>query len=859
MVAAAQARPRRTGGPKSNVPAEWPANRLYARYDRAQRAPDVERGLAHDLERSVQRTPEYEHSDQDLQPSHERMQVSEQSYKTLIDWLPQAIVIHREGTVVYVNRAAVELSGAGSEAELLGKPILERVHPDFHHFLLEHLKNAAGPGVASPVAEVVLIKMDGTRVDAQIQGTPISYLGQPARLASIWDITAGKQAEVALRRNKARLRGIFDSATDAILTADETQTIVTANPAAGKMFGCAPDDMIGAPLERFMPERFREGHRHDVHEFGESEVNARHMGRTRDVMGLRSDGEEFPIDVSISHLKLDGRPTYTAILRDVTERRRIEAELREREATLGAALSSMSDAVFISDVHGRFVSINHAFASFHRFANISECRQTLAEYPDILEVFMANGEPAPLDQWAVSRALRGETANNVEYRLRRKDTGESWIGSYNFAPIRSTDGAIVGSVVTGRDITEQKRARVELESSRSDLRRLIAAQDKVQDEERKRIARELHDDLQQTLAGIRIDLGHIKQRLPVDPMSVLPLVSEVDRLAQAAVLATRRIVNDLRPQMLDDLGLVPALEVMCAHFMDRTGIACHLDAPDDIGDALTESPTIATGLYRIAQEALNNVFKHAHATNVGVRLDLAGDGLIRLRVIDNGKGIRKRDKRNPESFGLLGMAERARSIGGQLRIEGSTDTGTVIEVLVPGISSPAAADLIPGHFAPTDGLSRVDGLSLTADEAPRHKDELGHPLQNVIDALVGNVCVLDQAGTIVLVNRAWREFAERNGDAGMRSSGPGINYLDVCRRSIASDPSALPISLGLRDVLAGRCAVLTKEYPCDMPDGRHWFRMHAAAVTGDIAIVTHVDLTSRADAAPPVKASGNSS
>jgi PAS domain S-box-containing protein len=816
--------------------------------------------MANELERSDQKhTLELESTNRDMQLSQEALQASEQSVKTLIDWLPQAIVIHREGTVVYVNRSAVELVGAAAAVDLLGKPILELIHADSHHFVLERLKNPAGHGVPSPVAEVALIKLDGARVDAQIQGAPISYHGQPARLASIWDTTASKQAEDALRKNKARLRGIFESATDAIITADETQTIVTANPAAAKMFRCAVDDMVGAPLERFMPERFREGHRRDVHEFGEAAGSARQMGRSRDVIGLRGDGEEFPIDVSISHLSLDGRPTYTAILRDVTERRRIEGELREREATLQAALSSMSDAVFISDVHGRFVSINRAFATFHRFRTIEECRQTLAEYPEILDVLMANGKPAPLDQWAVSRALRGETANNVEYRLRRKDTGQSWVGSYNFAPIRSADGTIVGSVVTARDITDQKRAHAELESSRADLRRLIAAQDRIQDEERKRIALELHDDLQQTLAGIRIDLAHIGQRLIVDPVSVLPLVSEVDRLAQAAVLSTRRIVNDLRPQMLEDLGLVPALEVMCAQFMDRTGTACHLDASGDVGDALIESPSVATGLYRIAQEALNNVFKHAKATNVGVRLDQAGDGLIRLRVGDNGVGIRKRDKRNPESFGLLGMAERARSIGGHLRIEGLEDTGTVIEVLVPGVGSPAVSNPIAGDFAPTGEFSGPDELGRTAAEPKRHEDELGHLLQDVINALVGNVCVLDQVGTIVLVNHAWCEFAEHNGNVGLLGSGPGVNYLDVCHRSSASDPSVVPVMLGLSDVLAGRRASFTDEYPCDMPDGRHSFRMHAAAVTGGIAIVTHVDLTSRIDATPSVGASGNSS
>jgi PAS domain S-box-containing protein len=132
---------------------------------------------------------------------------------------------------------------------------------------------------------------------------------------------------------------------------------------------------------------------------------------------------------------------------------------------LDVALASMTDAVFISDVKGQFIQFNDAFATFHRFSNKSECARTLAEYPEFLEVSMADGQLAPLEMWAVPRALRGETVANEEYRLRRKDTGETWIGSYSFGPVRDHEGAIIGSVVVGRDITEQKRAEEALRKS----------------------------------------------------------------------------------------------------------------------------------------------------------------------------------------------------------------------------------------------------------------------------------------------------------------------------------------------------------------------------------------------------------
>jgi two-component system cell cycle sensor histidine kinase/response regulator CckA len=147
---------------------------------------------------------------------------------------------------------------------------------------------------------------------------------------------------------------------------------------------------------------------------------------------------------------------------DITNRKRHEAALLESRVKLESALASMTDAVFISDAKGNFIEFNDAFATYHRFTSKEQCATSFIEYADILDVFSPDGTPVPVEQWPVPRALRGETATNAEYILRRKDTGKTWIGSYNFAPIHDEKGAIVGSVVTARDITEQVQMEEQL-------------------------------------------------------------------------------------------------------------------------------------------------------------------------------------------------------------------------------------------------------------------------------------------------------------------------------------------------------------------------------------------------------------
>lgn len=491
-----------------------------------------------------------------------------------------------------------------------------------------------------------------------------------------------ERAAVDLEVRDRQLRGIVEGASDGIVTVDDSQTIVLANPAAARIFGYSVPELLGRPLQMLIPERFDGQHGQPPNGVGTDGATARPVGSAVEVKALRADGSEFAVEASVSHATVDGRGLFTVMVRDVTEQRKAQAEATASRNMLRAALASMSDAVFVFDARGQIVELNDACAGFLRLADRASCPRTMTEFDELLHVREADGDPVPFDQRLVQRGLRGESGSAVEFHLERKATGESWIGSHNFAPVRSADGRIVGVVVTARDVTQLKRMHDELATSHADLRRLVAMQDRVQEAERKRIARELHDDLQQTLAAILIEGGAACQALQADAEAARAPLQRIDDLAGAAIASTRRIVSDLRPRMLEELGLVPALQALARRFEEHSGIGCRFDGATAAGAGVA-APSVGTCLYRVAQEGLNNVSKHAHASRAWIELADSGPGRLRLRVGDDGQGMRPSARRKPQALGLVGMSERVRALGGTIRIDTAPGAGTVVEVEVP--------------------------------------------------------------------------------------------------------------------------------------------------------------------------------
>ena len=236
--------------------------------------------------------------------------------------------------------------------------------------------------------------------------------------------------------------------------------------------------------------------------------------------------------------------------------------------------------------------------------------------------------------------------------------------SCSYAPILNGKGQIQGGVVTAHDITDALQMQTQLKESQ-------------------RIARELHDDLQQQLGAIRLNMLEITRQASLNPEVVMALAELTASIIDQSLESLRRIVRGLRPQMLDDLGLQSALESMITQFKQSTQLTVEFETQDPHQLAAKLPAEIATNLYRVVQESLNNIRKHAGASFVYGLLDLSSSHEVQLRIQDDGVGPYKRPRRSDRPLGILGMSERVQILGGTLDVRAVPEGGTLVEVRVP--------------------------------------------------------------------------------------------------------------------------------------------------------------------------------
>jgi signal transduction histidine kinase len=249
--------------------------------------------------------------------------------------------------------------------------------------------------------------------------------------------------------------------------------------------------------------------------------------------------------------------------------------------------------------------------------------------------------------------------------------------------------AVLRAIREAKDRLERKKAEVRLRKSLDQLRELSGYLQSVREDERIRISRQVHDELGQALTGLKMDLSWLAKRVPKEGKPILDKIQAMSGNIDSTIQTVRRISTELRPGILDDLGLVAAIEWQSQEFQQRTGIKCLVS--NDVSETILDED-LNTAFFRIFQETLTNVIRHANASKVDVRLEKQGNALLMV-VADNGRGITEGEISNTQSIGLLGMQERAALLGGEVTFAGAPGQGTIVKVQIPLTRSNPAAQV----------------------------------------------------------------------------------------------------------------------------------------------------------------------
>jgi PAS domain S-box-containing protein len=405
-------------------------------------------------------------------------------------------------------------------------------------------------------------------------------------------------------------------------------------------------------------------------------AEALHAGHTSfESVRRRKDGSLIFVDIAMMSIA-DGRTDSSFIIanqRDITPRKQAEGKLRASEEHYRRIVETATEGIWTTDFTGATSYINRRGAAVFGYQPDGMVGRSPKDFAFPEDVGRGGGVLGLHDRGMPEQG---------EYRMRRKDGHELFIRSVT-TPILGEHGEYLGALTMFSDITDQKRLRDELDAiarQRSeDLSRFALSIQRAQEEERRRIARELHDDLGQRLTGLKLKMDVLREDLPPVDARVAGRLREIQQGIEGLVGEIRRISSNLRPPVLDDLGLVAAVRMLCREFESSGNIKIRF-----MGDGVLRICRDAEiAIYRIAQEALSNVAQHAHARLVSIRLEQTR-GRVRLIVEDDGKGMEPAQLRDGRrGLGLVGMNERARLLGGSVDIVSKPGHGLRLEVEIP--------------------------------------------------------------------------------------------------------------------------------------------------------------------------------
>ncbi len=594
----------------------------------------------------------------------------EDSYRRIFDLANDAIFIHDVETneILDVNVKMCDLFGYSlEEARRLSLEDLFSGKPPYtleNALTLVEKVRAGEP----QLVEWHVKKCDGTVFWVEISIKRVVLAGKDRILAVVRDISDRKEVERKLVEARDRAQNYLDIVGAMMVVIHADQSVILINKKGCEVLGYPEDEIVGKNwFDNFLPAHNQDPVRVVFNELIRGEIDPVEYFENP---VLTKGGEERIIRWHNTIIR-DDDGTISGTLssgEDITELQRGLEALQESEERFRAAFEqSLNSLVLIDPGTGDIVKCNRK--AYETLGYTFEEFQTL-NLSDIDAV------ETPADVLAHMDKINREGSDEFETKHRTKTDEILDVIVYSTV-IRYHNKTLLLS--NWYNITERKRTERELQKSREQLRELAAHLQSVREDERTSIAREIHDELGQVLTALKMDLSWLEGKLSTEQDSLADKVRSMKDLTDTTIQTIKRISTELRPGILDDLGLFAAVEWQTEEFQNRTGITCNVTLePDEFN--LDEK--LSTAIFRIFQEALTNVARHSHATMVDIFMHQQAEKLV-FMIKDDGTGIRDGEISSPRSFGLISMRERCISLGGDIHISGRNGRGTTVAVSIP--------------------------------------------------------------------------------------------------------------------------------------------------------------------------------
>lgn len=485
--------------------------------------------------------------------------------------------------------------------------------------------------------------------------------GKPVEMVGYWiNIDERKKAEAAIIASEEKYRSLVEQASDAIFVADPNGRFITVNSSLCRLSGFTEKELLKMSIHDFtIIEDLQKNPLHFTElKQGKTVITERLMQGKKDIGYVQINA------------KILENGNLLVFVADITERKRAQKALAESENRLRTIYNTEPECIKLLGAKAELLEINPAGLEMIEADNFEQVKGK--------SVLGIVNEPFRKAYKKLINNVFKEKSGVLEFEITGLKGTTRWLETHA-VPLKNTKGEIISFLGVTRDVSERKKIEEKIKNTNEQLRHLTAHLQSIREEERLRIGREIHDELGQQLTAIKMDVVWMDKKIPEETTALKIKLKNIITLLDGSNQSIRRILSELRPVILDDFGLLEALSWLGSQFTTNTGIPVNFTTTQT---AVKIPAPIATCIFRIYQEALTNITRHANAKMIATSLSFE-DGEIIVTIVDDGKGFRPNAVQNKQSFGILGMKERVLSLNGKFELISAPKKGTKIILTLP--------------------------------------------------------------------------------------------------------------------------------------------------------------------------------